>query len=153
MRRAVFPTPGPQCVWRGKIQSVSLISPQQTPLLEMLALAKVRRPSHPDSIPRNKRCGWRVEGGGEEGTAPLEELQVPQSGQGMHPVPVLGAAAGKLPKSGPPTLAELWPSLPSQHICLYRGRLLKDKQNMFAGSSIQGWKLRIQTCLRRGGWR
>lgn len=71
------------------------------PLLEVFALAKMRFLSHPDSIPRNKR--WGVEGGGKEGTAPLEELQVPQPGQGMHPVPVLGAAAGKLPESRSPT--------------------------------------------------
>lgn len=47
----------------------------------------------------------------------------------MHPVSVLGAAAGKLPEADLPPLAETWLSFASHHICLYKRGLLTNKQN------------------------
>lgn len=61
----------------------------------MFALAKVRCLRHPDSTPRNKGRGWRVEES-EKNSPSLEELQVLLPEQEMHPVPVLRAAAWKL---------------------------------------------------------
>lgn len=95
----------------------------------MFALAKVRCLRHPDSIPRNKGWGWRVEES-EKNSPSLEELQVPLPEQEMHPVPVLMAAAWKLLQKGDlPPLTEIWLSFPSHHICLYKGGLLENKQN------------------------